>query len=99
MAGATGNIYMGLHEFPDMGFLLHFLRSEDLFFDIGSNIGSYTILASGQVGAKTFAFEPVPSTFSALHKNILANNLESIVRAFKTIACINGFNWELNLMH
>lgn len=23
--GLTGNIYTGLHEFPDMGFLLHFL--------------------------------------------------------------------------
>ena len=31
MTGATGNIYMGLHEFQDMGFLLHFLRKEDLF--------------------------------------------------------------------
>jgi len=35
--GLTGNIYTGLHEFPDMGFLLHFLRAEDLFVDIGAN--------------------------------------------------------------
>ena len=27
--GATGNIYLGLHEFPDMGFLLHTLRDKD----------------------------------------------------------------------
>ena len=47
MAGATGNIYTGLHDFSDMGFLLHVLRKDDLFFDIGSNVGSYTILASG----------------------------------------------------
>jgi hypothetical protein len=25
MTGATGNVYVGLHEFPDMMFLLHFL--------------------------------------------------------------------------
>ncbi len=27
MTGATGNIYCGLHEFEDMAFVLHFLRS------------------------------------------------------------------------
>ena len=46
MAGATGNVYVGLHEFADMSFLLHFLRPNDLFVDVGANIGSYTILAS-----------------------------------------------------
>ena len=47
MTGATGNIYCGLYEFLDMAFLLHFLRNGDLFGDIGSNIGSYTVLATG----------------------------------------------------
>ncbi|MEI7736962.1 MAG: hypothetical protein WCI49_15945, partial [Ferruginibacter sp.] len=41
LAGATGNIYAGLHDFADMGFLLHFLRKDDLFFDIGANIGNW----------------------------------------------------------
>ena len=43
MTGATGNLYCGLHEFEDMSFLLHFLREEDLFIDIGANVGSYTV--------------------------------------------------------
>ncbi len=81
MKGATGNIYLGLHEFEDMGFLLHFLRKDDLFFDIGSNIGSYTILAAGEVGARVIAFEPIPSTFNNLKKNIEINNLSSLVNA------------------
>ena len=82
MAGATGNIYMGLHEFEDMGFLLHFLRSDDLFLDIGANIGSYTILASSEVGANTYSFEPVPETFNALSNNVLINNVASKVMLF-----------------
>ncbi len=49
MTGATGNIYVGLHDFEKMGFLLHLLRPEDLFADVGANIGSYTILASGVI--------------------------------------------------
>ena len=47
MTGATGNIYCGLHEFPDMAFVLHALKTTDVFLDIGANVGAYTILASG----------------------------------------------------
>ncbi len=55
MTGLTGNIYAGLHEFADMAFLLHFLRPSDLFADVGANVGSYTILASGVVRCPTVA--------------------------------------------
>lgn len=60
MTGATCNIYVGLHEFEDMAFVLHLLRSGDLFVDIGANIGSYTVLAGGAVGAKCISVEPIP---------------------------------------
>ena len=75
LAGVTGNIYAGLHEFDDMAFLLHFLRSGDVFFDVGSNVGSFTLLASGVCKAKSFTIEPVKSTFDLLNKNIALNNL------------------------
>ena len=48
--GLTQNIYVGLQEFNEMGFLLHFLRQEDLFIDIGANSGAYSILATSVVG-------------------------------------------------
>ena len=66
MTGATGNIYAGLHEFYDMGFVLHALQDEDVFVDIGANIGSYTVLAGSVVGANCISIEPVPHTFSYL---------------------------------
>jgi hypothetical protein len=59
MTGATGNIYCGLHEFVEMGFLLHLLRPDDLFLDVGANIGTYTILGAGVCKARTIAFEPI----------------------------------------
>lgn len=79
MTGATGNIYCGLHECHDMGFVLHFLRKGDLFLDVGANIGSYTVLASGAVGAETICFEPVPETFQHLLDNIYLNRLVDCV--------------------
>lgn len=81
MTGATGNIYCGLHECHDMGFVLHFLREEDFFLDVGANIGSYTVLASGAVGAETLCFEPVPKTFRHLLDNIHLNRLTDRVKA------------------
>ncbi|MDE2306049.1 MAG: FkbM family methyltransferase [Gammaproteobacteria bacterium] len=75
--GLTGNLYVGLEEFADMGYLLHVLRAEDFFVDIGANAGAYTVLAGAVVGARTAAFEPVPSTYQRLVDNIRINRIES----------------------
>lgn len=80
MHGATGNIYCGLHEFEDMAFVLHFLRAGDYFADIGANVGSYTILASGVCGAHTIAVEPVSTTAASLLANVELNSLKTLVR-------------------
>jgi FkbM family methyltransferase len=81
MHGATQNIYCGLADFDDMGFLLHLLRPGDLFVDVGANVGTYTVLASAAIGADTIAFEPNPETFPDLQRNIEANRIASRVQA------------------
>jgi FkbM family methyltransferase len=81
MAGATGNVYCGLHEFEDMGFVLHALRPDDLFVDVGANIGSYTVLAAGAVGSRCIAFEPAPQAYAALRDNLRLNDLVARVDA------------------
>lgn len=81
MTGATGNIYCGLHEYEDMSFILHVLRPGDLFFDIGANVGSYSVLAAGASGAKVKSFEPVPTTYRHLMDNISINRLGARVEA------------------
>ena len=79
MTGVTGNIYAGLHEFADMAFLLHFLRPDNVFADIGANVGSYTVLASGVVHCHTVAFEPDPLTAVAFERNINLNRIADLV--------------------
>lgn len=81
MTGATGNWYTGLHEQDEMGFVLHALRPSDLFVDVGANVGSYTVLAAGGVGARAIAFEPHPGTFDRLETNVAFNRLEPLVTA------------------
>jgi FkbM family methyltransferase len=84
MTGATGNWYCGLHDVNDMGFLLHFLTRDDVLFDIGANIGSYTVLASGPCNARVVSVEPDSKSFARLTINVRMNGLESrstLVRA------------------
>jgi len=82
LTGVTGNIYCGLLEFADMGFLLHFLRDKDLFVDVGANVGVYTILSSAEIGAETISIEPIPQTFHLLAQNVLINNLGEKVKLY-----------------
>ncbi|MCK6513319.1 FkbM family methyltransferase [Myxococcota bacterium] len=79
--GLTGNVYCGLHEFSSMGYVLHTLGSEDLFVDIGANVGSYTLLACGGRKARGICVEPVPETFSRLSANVRLNDLSERVTA------------------
>ena len=83
MTGATGNVYVGLHEFADMMLPLHFLREGDLFVDVGANVGSYTVLASGVCRARTWAFEPDPGTMRHLERNIAVNGLDALVTVYE----------------
>lgn len=69
----------GVWDFGDMMLLLHMLRPGDLFADIGSNVGAYSIMAGKVAGADVIAFEPAPDTFSKLQRNIRLNALEGKV--------------------
>lgn len=80
--GFSANVYCGLLEFNDMSFLLHALRAEDLFVDIGANRGSYTVLAGAAVGASVIAVEPVPDTFENLQANVNLNGMSDRVECF-----------------
>jgi FkbM family methyltransferase len=93
MTGATGNVYCGLHEFVEMAFLLHLLRPEDLFLDIGANIGSYTILASKLCRAQTIAFEPELPVARTLEQNMHANDIVALARVHRI--ALGGYDGEI----
>jgi FkbM family methyltransferase len=51
----------------------------DTFFDIGANIGWYSInIASACRDVKVFSFEPIPKTYANLNRNIQLNFLKNI---------------------
>jgi FkbM family methyltransferase len=79
--GMTGNLYCGLHEFADMAYVLHVVEPDELFVDVGANVGSYTVLACAARGARGICVEPLPSTFARLLNNLRVNDLSSRVEA------------------
>lgn len=83
MRGATGNIYAGVHDFEEMGFLLHLLKPGDVFVDVGANVGSYSVLASGVCRAESVSFEPIPQTFRFLETNVAINGLSGLCQPFR----------------
>jgi FkbM family methyltransferase len=64
-----------------MAFVLHFVRADDWFFDIGANVGSYTLLACAVRCARGVAVEPIPDTYRRLMDNLRLNHLDQRVEA------------------
>ena len=71
-------VYTGMSEFEDMFFLLHTLKKNNLFIDVGANVGSYTILASKVIGANSICFEPINNTSIRLKNNLTINEIDKL---------------------
>src|SRR3954468_21688101 len=82
MKGAAHFITPGLCEFEEMSFVMHFLRPEDLFVDVGANVGAYTVLASGVAGAHAISFEPSSSSYDFLQRNVRLNAMQDRVMTY-----------------
>jgi FkbM family methyltransferase len=67
-----------LADYREMLFLAHALRREDLFLDVGANVGMYTVWVGTVTGAAVEAFEPVPDTYVNLCKNVRLNDLRAV---------------------
>jgi FkbM family methyltransferase len=87
MSGSAGCAYSGLHEFEEMAFCLHFLRPNDLFVDIGANVGVFTVLAGSAIGAECISVEPGDDAYATLQDNITINGISARARTIK--ACIS----------
>lgn len=72
-------IYNGF-ENEETNYLKSVLNQEDIFIDVGANVGLFSIIASNIVGpnGKVICFEPSPTTFLRLDENIKLNNFKNI---------------------
>jgi FkbM family methyltransferase len=73
-------IYLEEYEKDITSFVKEILKGGEIVFDVGANIGFYTILFSKLVGAagKVHAFEPSIREFLALCRNLSINNSKNV---------------------
>lgn len=96
---ATREIY----EPVETDLFLKNLPRGGVVLDIGANIGYYTLIAARLVGpqGRVYAFEPDPSNFQLLKKNVEANGYRNVVLVNKAVAQKTGtlrlFRNEVNL--
>ena len=65
-------------ETQEQAMILKLIKQGDVVFDIGANIGWYTInILLKRKGASVYSFEPIKSSFQYLKQNLKLNNVNS----------------------
>jgi FkbM family methyltransferase len=61
---------------------LDHMTADDVLYDVGANVGMYTVYGSALRGVSVYAFEPEALNYAELNKNIFLNGLNKRVLAF-----------------
>jgi FkbM family methyltransferase len=74
-------------------FLCRILSPGDIFFDVGSHFGFYSLLAAALVGpgGRVHSFEPTPSSFKMLRRNVAGR--DNILINECAVAAHDGYSW------
>ena len=70
----------GIYEPLATNWLKKNIKKGDTVVDVGANIGYYTLLLAKLVGenGRVFAFEPEPTNYQILKKNVMVNNYKNV---------------------
>lgn len=76
----------------DVAVFEHFIQSNNCVFDIGANIGMFSVLAARLVGenGRVYAFEPTYKTFGCLLENITLNKVNNVFPVLGAVSNGNG---------
>ncbi len=83
-------VWLEVEEWEELEYLRRRLRQDDTFVDVGANLGLWTLVAASTVGreGRVFSFEPNPTTFRKLVRNIEANRQSAVVTALqRAVSC------------
>jgi FkbM family methyltransferase len=58
------------------------VRPGEVFYDIGANVGPYSLVAAKSAGARVFAFEPAGPNYHDLCRNIALNRCDDVISPF-----------------
>ena len=85
-------IYLRKEEYPELLYLRSLLGKGDVFVDVGSNVGIWSLSASAVVGSRghVFSFEPNPTTFKKLLRNLDRNHITNVTPIQAAVSSSGG---------
>jgi FkbM family methyltransferase len=74
------DLVLGIHEPEVVDWIVADLKEGMTFFDVGTNVGYYTLLGARRVGpsGRVIALEPDPEVLAVLRRNIEVNMLHNV---------------------
>lgn len=79
-AGSSSHgCWLGSYEYDKQNALRRFLKAGDIVYDIGANVGFYTLFASVLIGESghVFSFEPLPENLRDLKRHLELNRVRN----------------------
>lgn len=83
---------LGTYEVPIQNIFTQHLKPGDVFYDIGANVGFFSIIAAKLVGdkGKVYAFEPGEGNANSIRHNARLNNFNHIEVIEKAVSHTSG---------
>ena len=83
---------LGTYEVPIQNIFTQHLKPGDVFYDIGANVGFFSIIAAKLVGdkGKVYAFEPGEKNANSIRHNARLNNFNHIEVIEKAVSHTSG---------
>ena len=86
------------YEFePETNEWIKNFQQDDIFYDIGANIGVYSLLSSKLMNVKTYAFEPDLMNARIMYENIIKNDVSDLVTIFPVALADRSYSADLYL--
>ncbi len=100
-AGLSNPYYaFGTNELPVQEALARHLQPGQVFYDIGANVGFFTVIGAKLVGpaGHIYAFEPVPENAQVVRNNVASNGFHHVTVFEQAVAQASG-RGELFVSH
>lgn len=90
--GADPNFARGTYEPPMQEAIASNLQTGDVFFDIGANIGFFSLIAARYAGSdgRVYAFEPVPDNAAAIMRSVRLNEMDTVEVFAEAVGAVDG---------
>lgn len=84
--------WLGCYEYKTQILFSNLVNKGAIVYDVGANVGFYTLLASVLVGprGRVFAFEPLPRNINYLKKHLQINKSENVTIIEAAVADTDG---------